>query len=227
MPTSTCHPFLHQNKPSRESFFCGKVNDWRTKRALKMLNFMPKTRQNRLTCVHAQRQREREAGRLTTASTSGCWACSSQPTATAACKRRRNRALANGFQLVEKTWKAFRQAAFWGATSLCHREMEQILPDFITPLPSALHMYGIFILLLQNKEGKHLSIFRNAKPQSAIRPLIKCFMLFASLPVRLLFACRHLARLIRPTQYAKISRKNKQYAQQCTELAQALRFDLG
>lgn len=192
-----------------------------------MLNFIPKTRQNRLGYVHAQRQWKRKAGRLTTANTSGCWACSSQPTARAACKRRRNRALADGFQLVENTLKAFRQAAFWGATSLCHREMEQIFSDFIASLLSALHMNGICILLLQNKEGKHLSIFRNAKPQSAIRPLIKCFMLFASLPVRLLFACRHLARLIRSTQYATISRKNKQYAQQYTELAQALRFDLG
>ena len=227
MSTSTCHPFLHQNKPSRESFFCGKVNDWWAKRVLNMLNFTPKTRQNRLGCVHAQRQRQRKAGRLTTASTSGCWACSAQPTATAACKRRRNRALADGFLLVENTWKAFGQAAFWGATTLCHREMEQHFSDVIASLPSALRMYGIFILLLQNKEGKHLSVFRNAKRQSAIRPLIKCFMLFASLPVRLLFACRHLARLIRPTQYATISRKNKQYAQQYTELAQAIRFDLG
>ena len=83
MPTSTCHPFLHQNKPSRESFICGKVNDWWTKRVLKMLNFTPKTRQNSLGCVHAQRQWKRKAGRPTTASTSGCWACSSHPTATA------------------------------------------------------------------------------------------------------------------------------------------------
>ena len=184
MPTSTCHTLLHQKQPSRESFFCGKVNDWRTKRALKMLNFVPKTRQNRLSRVRAKRKRKRKVGRLTTASTSGCWACSSQPRATAACKRRRNRALADGFRLVEKTWKAFCQAAFWGATTFYHRKMEQIFSDFITSLPSALSMNGIFILLLQNKEGKHLSIFRNAKPQSAIRPLIKCFMLFASLPIR-------------------------------------------
>ena len=207
MPTSTCHPFLHQQQPSRESFFCGKVNDWRTKRALKMLNFVPKTRQNRLGRVRAKRKRRRKARMFTTASASGCWACSSQPTATAACKRRGNRALTDGFRLVEKTWKAFCQAAFWGATTFCHRKMKQFFSDFIASLLSALSMNGIFILLLQNKEGKHLSIFRNAKPQSGIRPLIKCFMLFASLPVRLLFACRHLARLIRPTQYATISRK--------------------
>ena len=125
MPTSTCHPFLHQNKPSRESFFFAKVNDWRTKRVLKMLNFIPKTRQNGLSCVRAQRQRKRKVGRLTTASTSGCWACSSQPRATAACKRRRNGALADGFRLVEKTWKAFCQAAFWGATTFCDRQTGQ------------------------------------------------------------------------------------------------------
>ena len=172
-----------------------------------MLNSVPKIRQNRLSRVRAKRKRRRKAGRLTTTITSGCWACSSQPTATAACKRRRNRALADGFRLVENTWKTFCQAAFWGATTFCHRKMEQIFSDFITSLPSALSMNGIFILLLQNKEGKHLPIFRNAKPQSAIRPLIKCFMLFASLPVRLLFACRHLARLIRPTQSATTSRK--------------------
>ena len=39
-------PFLHQNQPSRESIFCGKVNDWWTEMALLMLNFLLKTRQN-------------------------------------------------------------------------------------------------------------------------------------------------------------------------------------
>ena len=206
--------------------FCGKVNDWWTKRVLKMLNFVPKTRQNRLSRVRAKRKRRRKAGRFTTTITSGCWACSSQPTATAACKCWWNRALTDGFRLVENTWKTFRQAAFWGATAFCDGQMQQNFSDFITALPSALHMNGIFILLLQNKDGKHLSIFWNAKPQSAIRPLIKCLMLFASLPVRLLFACRHLVRLIWSTQSATTSRKNKQYAQQSTEIAQALRSDL-
>ena len=131
MPTSTCHPFLHQKQPSRESLFCGKVNDWRTKRTLKMLNFAPKTRQNRLGRVRAKRKRRRKAGRFTTTITSGCWACSSQPTATAACKCRRNRALADGFQLVENTLKAFRQTVFWGATSFYHREMEQIFQTLL------------------------------------------------------------------------------------------------
>ena len=54
MPTFTCYPFLHQNKPSRESIFCGKVGDWWIKRALIMLNFLLKTRQKRLShiCTH-------------------------------------------------------------------------------------------------------------------------------------------------------------------------------
>ena len=39
-------PFLHQNKPPRESIFCGKVNDWWTKRALIMLKFVLKVGQN-------------------------------------------------------------------------------------------------------------------------------------------------------------------------------------
>ena len=41
-------PFLHQHQPSRESRFWGKVGDWWTKRALIMLNFLLKTRQNQI-----------------------------------------------------------------------------------------------------------------------------------------------------------------------------------
>ena len=54
MPTFTCYPLLHQNKPSRESIFCGKVGDWWIKRVLIMLNFLLKTRQKRLShiCTH-------------------------------------------------------------------------------------------------------------------------------------------------------------------------------
>ena len=40
-------PILHQNKPARESIFCGKVSDWWIKRALIMLKIMPKTRQKK------------------------------------------------------------------------------------------------------------------------------------------------------------------------------------
>ena len=38
----TYQPFLHHNKPSRESFFCGRAGDWWIARALIMLKFMLK-----------------------------------------------------------------------------------------------------------------------------------------------------------------------------------------
>ena len=40
------NPLLPQNKPSRESIFCGKVDDWWIERALLMLNFLLETGQN-------------------------------------------------------------------------------------------------------------------------------------------------------------------------------------
>jgi len=47
------NPILHRNKPSRESIICGKVGGWWTERAVIMLNFLLKTRQNCLYCIHA------------------------------------------------------------------------------------------------------------------------------------------------------------------------------
>ena len=40
------NPLLPQNKPSRESIFCGKVGNWLMERALLMLNFLLETGQN-------------------------------------------------------------------------------------------------------------------------------------------------------------------------------------
>ena len=57
-------PILHQNKPSRESIFCGKVGGWWTRRALIMLNFLPKTRQNYLCCIHEYGQLDGKHVRL-------------------------------------------------------------------------------------------------------------------------------------------------------------------
>jgi len=39
------NPFLHQNQPSRESIFCGKVSGWWVKWALIMLKFIQKSGQ--------------------------------------------------------------------------------------------------------------------------------------------------------------------------------------
>ena len=41
----TPNPFLHQNKPSQESIFCGRVDVWWITRALIMLKFLLKNRQ--------------------------------------------------------------------------------------------------------------------------------------------------------------------------------------
>ena len=60
----TTTPILHQNKPARESIICGKVGDWRTKRALIMLKPTPKTRQKQFCCIHAHGQRHRKHLRL-------------------------------------------------------------------------------------------------------------------------------------------------------------------
>ena len=58
------YPVLHQNKPSRESIFCGKVGGWCTERALIMLIFLQKTRQNYLYCIHAHEQLDGKHVRL-------------------------------------------------------------------------------------------------------------------------------------------------------------------
>ena len=57
---SHANPFLHQNKPSRESIFCGKVGRWWIKRALIMLKFLPK-RLQRLAGWRVNRQAREQA----------------------------------------------------------------------------------------------------------------------------------------------------------------------
>ena len=51
MQAFTITPILHQNQPPRESIICDTVSTWRTKMALIMLKFLPKTRQKRLCRV--------------------------------------------------------------------------------------------------------------------------------------------------------------------------------
>ena len=57
-------PFLHQNKPSRESIFCGQVNDWWIEKALRMLKSLLQTRQKRLSHTHVHGQRHGKRMRL-------------------------------------------------------------------------------------------------------------------------------------------------------------------
>ena len=71
-------PFLHQNKPPRESIICGRVGSWSITMALIVLKFLLKTRQNACAIYTRMgngtkstyaydRQRERLQGMLLTA----------------------------------------------------------------------------------------------------------------------------------------------------------------
>ena len=53
-------PFSHQNKPSRESIFCGKMCGWWIKWALIMLKFLPK-RLQRLVGQRVNRRAREQA----------------------------------------------------------------------------------------------------------------------------------------------------------------------
>jgi len=64
LPAFTTTPFLHQNKPSRESIFCGWVGDWWTLRALIMLKFLLKTVQKCLRGIRAYGQLRGKYARL-------------------------------------------------------------------------------------------------------------------------------------------------------------------
>ena len=112
MPTFACHPFLHRNKPSRESIFCGKVSDWWTKRVLIMLNFLLKIRQVKLAVNLHEWSTARKTHALAAASVSGCRACCSQTTGTASWKRRSNWPQTSNLQLVEMPLNNSHQSLF-------------------------------------------------------------------------------------------------------------------
>ena len=123
MPACTTNPFWHQNKPPRESIFCGKVSDWWTEGALFMLNSLLKTRQMTIGPHTRLCATIRKTRALTTASASGCGACGSWPTGTAPWKRRSNRALAAGLQLVGHVLNDCHRVTFSGLTTFYHIQM--------------------------------------------------------------------------------------------------------
>ena len=106
------NPFLHQNKPSRESIFCGKVGDWWTERALRMLNFLLKTRQKRLCCLHVHKQRQGKQVRLLPPARAVCRACYSRPMGTKPWKCRSEMALTASFRAQRKPGLTFAQQLF-------------------------------------------------------------------------------------------------------------------
>ena len=123
MPHVHASPILHQNKPSRESIFCDKAGGWCTKRALIMLNFWPKTIQNRCPEDTSECATARSACTLATASAIVCGACCPRTMGTASWKRKSNLPSTSGFQFVETAWNNFRPTSFWHLPALCHRQM--------------------------------------------------------------------------------------------------------
>jgi len=109
---SQATPLLHQNKPSRESIFCGKMGGWWIKMALIVLKFSLKSRQNQRVVNTREWATARKAHTLTTTRADGCRACSSWPTGTKLWKRRSRTPSTVGFRLVEKAVKDLRQINF-------------------------------------------------------------------------------------------------------------------
>ena len=64
-------PFRTKTNLRENRFFCGKVGDWLTKRALIVLNFLLKTRQKEDYAVHTALTIARKACTLTTTSANG------------------------------------------------------------------------------------------------------------------------------------------------------------
>ena len=101
MPHAHANPFLHQNKPSRESIFCDKASDWLTNRALIMLNFLPKTIQKEILPYTREWAKAPKTCTLTATHVRGCWACCSRAAETTSWKSRSKMELTACFQLVE------------------------------------------------------------------------------------------------------------------------------
>ena len=108
MPACTTAPFRHQNKPPRESIFCGKVSGWWTKMALTMLKYLLKVRQKDYVACTREWATAQRTRALATASASSCRAC---------CHGQRRQHHANAevichrqpsSQLIENVWNNFR-----------------------------------------------------------------------------------------------------------------------
>ena len=137
-------PFLHRNKPSRESIFCGKVSDWWTKRALIMLNFLLKTRQNKPSVNPHEWATARKTDTLAAASASGCRACCSQTTGTASWEGRSNWPQTSSLQLVEMPLNNSPQSLFWTIATFCRKQMGHNFMFYRTLIRHVVHVWGVF-----------------------------------------------------------------------------------
>ena len=142
---TTTH-ILHQNKPARESIFCGKVGEWWPKRALIMLKSTPKTRQKQFCRIHAHRQRHRKHL---------CLRPQARAVAKHAAHGQRRQYHANAevicqwqpvSWLVKNALNDFRRVTFWDITTFFHRQMRQ---NFI--------FHCIFVQYIVHERGVYLS----------------------------------------------------------------------
>jgi len=134
-----------------------------------MLNLVLKTRQIKNdNAAFMPTSNTRKAPKLAATSASGCTPCYPRQMETAPDKRRSNLLFTACFQLVEKTLKNFRQVAF-GVTNFILPQTNgaefQIL-SYLCPLLCTgggefVQEGGEFILVLQHKDNKLLSIYRN------------------------------------------------------------------
>ena len=134
-----------------------------------MLNLVLKTRQIKNdNAAFMPTNNTRKAPKLAATSASGCTPCYPRQMETAPGKRRSNLLFTACFQLVEKTLKNFRQVAF-GVTNFILPQTNgaefQIL-SYLCPLLCTgggefVQEGGEFVLVLQRKDNKLLSIYRN------------------------------------------------------------------
>ena len=144
MPHPSPNPFLHQNKPSRESIFCGKVSGWWTKRALIVLNFLLKTRQNKLSVNPHEWATARKTHTLAAASASGCRACCSQTTGTASWEGGSNWPQTSSLQLVEMPLNNIRPIAFLNHSHVLPQTNGAEFHVCRTLVRHGVHVLGVF-----------------------------------------------------------------------------------
>ena len=140
------------------------MGDWWTKRALIMLNFLLKTRQNKFAVNNREWTTARKTCTLAMASANGCRACCSRTTRTASWKGRSNRPLTSGFLLVEIALNNFRRFTFWELATFCHRQMAQNFGFHRIFVQNFVHGRDVYLGITAQRH-KLRSICRNTKSQ--------------------------------------------------------------
>ena len=134
-----------------------------------MLNLVLKTRQIKNDyAAFMPTSNTRKAPKLAATSASGCTPCYPRQMETAPGKRRSNLLFTASFQLVEKTLKDFRQVAFGVINYVLPQTngaefqiLSYLCPLLCTGGGEFVQERGEFILVLQHKDNKLLSIYRN------------------------------------------------------------------